>query len=1312
MKLLSTLIALLVLTSADVRAATRTAVTIYATNFVTMPATNRTVNLIPQTLWPHVGEVPVYDRVQGTTDTNGVLTVSNMMDGSYIIDILGPPDATRFWIAISNSGPAISASQAMIAAPLSVYPPGVYAWSITASDQRYAPIGASFGGNAVAPGSNVTVVTILGTNYISATIDPNTLTNGYTSAVNFSNTVWATKHIGLHVGDGSGLTNLVASVIINALGYTPLTNTSAAITTALGYIPATNSYVGIVEALTFFPATNTFAGIVAALGYTPPTNTFAGLTNALGYQPATNGTVNPNSITNGDTRAITFGNTLTETNQANLNGTVNLTGSTRDKNALLGTDNGTNAVTYGLNSNLVLSAGVVVPVINEYDVTNALKYRPATNGTSPTFAQVTNTVLYLADTNGAANAVSNVLQAQITASTNGTYLATLTNQGSITTNAYAMILRGAEAKNGVWKTPVMGINPWMQYGPTATEGNYHTIADWLYTNGLPALGWVWIEITDGWQNSTRSGGHLIPDPAKFPSGMPALLAYFHARGLKGLLYSEPSTTTSAGFPGSAGHIDQDAADFVGWGVDGVRWDNPWNYTNGVNLTKAYYTAWLALALKNAAPSNDMPISASGWWPQDDLQWAPKLAAQWQDSAGLFDLSDLGTGNFLVFWTNFMAHIDRSAMNPQLVGPGHFQVLDWMPTGYGTKVPTMYALLASPLWPAVISAPGATGWQFFTNQDFLRISQDPLGMPAVSVVSNNTGQVWLRNLNGGQYALGLLNRDTNTTYTVGATALQLGFDPAQVVALKNVWQQTNGTFSGSISNSIGPMDAVLYLLDTRVPATNSTVTVPHFTNTVAYAPSSDNAALWVTNSADANKVGLGDVLDGTYGALWLFGAYPADFQHAGIWGKTNQTVVNVPQGDGLITFRWYGSIGYEMTKDGFSTIGNRFLAASNAANSAASVITASNATFLGPVTGQSFAGDGHLLTGIGTVSNIALTATGTGLTVGGSPVTSSGTIALSTPSAILTNNTALAVQMANGLSVTGQVTANGALQLPNISTKNTLIGTDGGGTVVPYLAGTAMTISGGNVSWTATFAQITNALGYFPATNASLQALVAVALTNGDLRTLTLAGPVTITNRLTLMGAPPATLSLPSAYFASSVLGTDSGGNLVPYDAGTGISLSGGHIANTGVTSVGLSTSGTGLSISGSPVTTTGTLAINSAGFVFTNGLSTAGTVSNTFTFRGTVNISTPTVVSPSTVLGLDGGNNVVSYSGGNNINLNGGLINLNTIQYISTNALSTWPTAAPTPGTSAIVSSNGWVYILCSGPASTAWTFTNLIAHP
>lgn len=65
---------------------------------------------------------------------------------------------------------------------------------------------------------------------------------------------------------------------------------------------------------------------------------------------------------------------------------------------------------------------------------------------------------------------------------------------------------------------------------------------------------------------------------------------------------------------------------------------------------------------------------------------------------------------------------------------------------------------------------------------------------------------------------------------------------------------------------------------------------------------------------------------------------------------------------------------------------------------------------------------------------------------------------------------------------------------------------------------------------------------------------------------------------------------------------------------------------------------------------------------------------------------------------------------GNQLNLT----NLNALAvsqiFLSTNALSAWPTAASLPGQAVFVNSNGTVYLLTSGPNATTWGATNKIA--
>jgi hypothetical protein len=56
---------------------------------------------------------------------------------------------------------------------------------------------------------------------------------------------------------------------------------------------------------------------------------------------------------------------------------------------------------------------------------------------------------------------------------------------------------------------------------------------------------------DCWQSHERTAnGQLQPDAAKFPSGMAALAAEVHSKGMKFGVYSDAGSLTCGGYPGS------------------------------------------------------------------------------------------------------------------------------------------------------------------------------------------------------------------------------------------------------------------------------------------------------------------------------------------------------------------------------------------------------------------------------------------------------------------------------------------------------------------------------------------------------------------------------------------------------------------------------------------------------------------------------------------------------------------------------------------------------------------------------------------
>jgi alpha-galactosidase len=157
--------------------------------------------------------------------------------------------------------------------------------------------------------------------------------------------------------------------------------------------------------------------------------------------------------------------------------------------------------------------------------------------------------------------------------------------------------------------PVLGWNSWNEYGCGVTQEGVEAAADQLISTGLAKAGYRTVIVDDCWFDSQRApDGSLRADPHTFPSGMAALGAYLHSKGLRFGLYESPATRTCAqlngtypGSTGSAGHVVQDARTFAAWGVDLLKYD--WCGAPGLGDQAAAFTA-----MRNALRATGRPIT--------------------------------------------------------------------------------------------------------------------------------------------------------------------------------------------------------------------------------------------------------------------------------------------------------------------------------------------------------------------------------------------------------------------------------------------------------------------------------------------------------------------------------------------------------------------------------------------------------------------------------------------------------------------------------------------------------------------------------
>jgi hypothetical protein len=160
-------------------------VTFQLKSFTSDPVAARKVLVAPTAVASPSGALAVADRRMITTDTNASFSLTNMLPGTYGVTVQGPPQTTAFVILVGTNSGAFNAHDLLVVDTTATSPPDSVAWSTTASDARYEPIGgtttayatnagsAQYAGTAtnLLGGSNiVTRAELAGSNYLTAAL--------------------------------------------------------------------------------------------------------------------------------------------------------------------------------------------------------------------------------------------------------------------------------------------------------------------------------------------------------------------------------------------------------------------------------------------------------------------------------------------------------------------------------------------------------------------------------------------------------------------------------------------------------------------------------------------------------------------------------------------------------------------------------------------------------------------------------------------------------------------------------------------------------------------------------------------------------------------------------------------------------------------------------------------------------------------------------------------------------------------------------------------------------------------------------------
>lgn len=357
-------------------------------------------------------------------------------------------------------------------------------------------------------------------------------------------------------------------------------------------------------------------------------------------------------------------------------------------------------------------------------------------------------------------------------------------------------------------TPPMGWANWNSLGCNYDEGTIRAIADHMVSSGMRDAGYRYLII----QECIVPAGHrakdgtLLPDPKKFPHGIPALVAYIHDKGLKAGIYTDVGPKTCAEYEGSFGHEDQDARTFAAWGIDLIEEDFCFK-------PEGYTAAQLYTRMRDAIAHTGRPMLfyICNWGSELAWTWAPRLGNAWRST------QDVGAPGHAE-WNHIVQNFDQNALHAASGGRNHWSDPDMLEVGVPgingveeQSVFSLWAISAAPLWAGndlVTMSPQTQN--VLTNREIIAVDQDGLGQPGTLVSQDELGlQVWARPLagTGSPQAVLLFNR------TAAQAKLRINWEDLGIYGaaqVRDLWAHRDlGAFPHEYSSNV-PAHGVVVL----------------------------------------------------------------------------------------------------------------------------------------------------------------------------------------------------------------------------------------------------------------------------------------------------------------------------------------------------------------------------------------------------------------------------------------------------------------------------------------------------------------------
>jgi alpha-galactosidase len=372
-------------------------------------------------------------------------------------------------------------------------------------------------------------------------------------------------------------------------------------------------------------------------------------------------------------------------------------------------------------------------------------------------------------------------------------------------------------------TPPMGWNTFNTFAGNFNEKLIREMADILVSSGMKDAGYKYIIIDDNWTAKRDSLGFLTVDKSRFPSGMEAMSAYIHSKGLKLGLYSDAGYKTCGGYTASRGHEFQDAIMFAHWGADYLKYD--WCETEGLKAIGAYTTMRDAIF----ATKRPMVFSLCEWGDNKPWEWASGIGHLWRTTGDICNCWSC-TENYGTYKKYGVTVIlDMQDGLRKYAGPGHWNDPDMLEVGNCKLTPgenrahfSIWSMIAAPLIAGNdLRKMTKETLDVLTNREVIAIDQDSLGIQGFKQDKIDSLEIWYKPLKHGDWALCFFNRGSkpaNIEYdwqkqviTDEVAKLTLRFDQKPFI-IRDLWlKKTIGQTNKILKTNVPAHDVLMLRL---------------------------------------------------------------------------------------------------------------------------------------------------------------------------------------------------------------------------------------------------------------------------------------------------------------------------------------------------------------------------------------------------------------------------------------------------------------------------------------------------------------------